>query len=89
MLSAVFRCAINRQPANNPQAAQMVVDGLAAQMRALHARALLRPEPARVTLAILAVYLSALALGIGTTTFTRLRDDATHWLLVLPTSGQP
>jgi Zn-dependent protease len=72
----------------DPLAAQMVVDGVVAQMRALHARALLRPESARATLAILAVYLSALALGIGTASFTRLRDDAARWPFLVPGSGQ-
>jgi Zn-dependent protease len=71
-----------------PDAVQIVVNNFALQMRAMQARALARPESTAATLVILAVYLSALALGMATASFTHLSEDMARWRLQTNASGQ-
>jgi hypothetical protein len=52
---------------------------LPAQMKNVHARALLKPESGAVSFGLFAVYLAAIALGIVTASVTRLGEDAGQW----------
>jgi hypothetical protein len=90
LLRAAQRLVKLKQPFTQlkPDAAQMAVNNFALQFRALHARALSRPESGLLTLAILAVYLSALALGIVTASVTHLRQDTDRWPLQMQRSAQ-